>query len=573
MRSPFSQFRGLRAQTIFLLSMPLLVAGVLLWSGQIGSVPGYLSLLFVAAIARLWGLRIALIATVIMGFMLWFGFFPMFFPGRPQMFYILRIVLFSTGSIIIALIILQKDEAEERYRKLVDLAPDAIAIVDEEGRILFANDSMVRMVGAAAQDHVVGHELAEFILPEERHEAQQRIAALMRGDRVGWDEVRWATLDGRTVIAEVAAVPVRQGGRLVAMGFARDITQRKEAEARAEESRRRFEALFNATLDAILFIDSEGRYVGANAQASALLGYTHDELLSMKMGDISPPDRHDRVTELWDRAMCGKRTRGECTIQRRDGTTIDVELQIVTDVVPGIHALSLHDISGRKEAERSVHQLSARLLHLQDEERRRIARELHDTTAQNLAAIRLLLTRMARTEGGAPALREPLDEALELTDTSIHEVRTLSYLLHPPMIEEAGLLPALRWYVQGFEDRSGIRVTLDLPAELERLSPEVETALFRIVQESLTNIQRHSGSRTATIRLEMCAEALCLTIADEGRGMPLHLRTAPAILGATGVGIAGMRERARELGGTLQIESTDAGTMVRVTLPLAGVAA
>src|SRR5204863_7046744 len=136
---------------------------------------------------------------------------------------------------------------------------------------------------------------------------------------------------------------------------------------------------------------------------------------------------------------------------------------------------------------------SARLLHLQDEERRRIARELHDTTAQNLAAIRLLLTRVVRGEGRDPALRESLDEALALTDTSIHEVRTLSYLLHPPMIEEACLLPALRWYVQGFEERSGIQATLDLPAELERLPAELETALFRIVQESLTNIQRHSG--------------------------------------------------------------------------------
>jgi PAS domain S-box-containing protein len=415
--------------------------------------------------------------------------------------------------------------------------------------------------------------VTEFILPDERENVLQRIATLMRGERVGWSEVRWRRLDGKTIIVEVAGVPVRQGGRLVGQGFARDITERKEAEAGAEESRRRFEALFNATLDAILFVDSEGRCVGANAQASALLGYTRDELLSMKLADVSPPERHDRLAELWSRAMTVKRTRGECLIQRRDGTTCEVELQIVTDVVPGIHALSLHDISGRKAAERSVHRLSARLLHLQDEERRRIARELHDTTAQNLAAIRLLLTRVARGDGRDPALRESLDEALALTDTSIHEVRTLSYLLHPPMIEEAGLLPALRWYVQGFEERSGIRATLDLPAELERLPAELETALFRIVQESLTNIQRHSGSNVATIRLEMCGDALCLTIADEGRGVPLHLRDAPAILGATGVGIAGMRERARELGGSLQIESKETGTTVRVTLPLSGVAA
>lgn len=553
--------------------MPALVAAVLLWSGQIWTVPGYLSVLFVAAIARLWGLRAALVAMVVLGILLWFGFLPFLFPDRGQTFYILRLALFVTMSTIIVLIILQKDEAEERYRKLVDLAPDAIVILSEEGRILFANPSMIRTVGAVRDDQVVGHDVFEFMHPDEREAARQRIATLMRGDRVGWTEARWKRFDGKTITVEVAGMPVRQGGKLVGQGFARDITERKEAEARAEESRRRFEALFNATLDAIIFVDSEGRYVGANAQASALLGYTRDELLSMKMGDITPPERHDKVTEIWTRALAGKRTRGECTVERSDGTILEVELQIVTDVEPGILALSLHDISARKAAERSVHQLSARLLHLQDEERRRIARELHDTTAQNLAAIRLLLTRVARAGGADPALREPVDEALALTDESIHEVRTLSYLLHPPMIEEAGLLPALRWYVQGFEERTGIRVTLDLPAELDRLPAELETALFRIVQESLTNIQRHSGSRVATIRLEMCADALCLTIADEGRGLPPHLRDAPAILGATGVGIAGMRERARELGGTLQIESRETGTMVRVVLPLSGVAA
>lgn len=553
--------------------MPVLIAAVLLWSGQIWTVPGYLSLLFVAVIARLWGLRAALVAMVVLGILLWFGFLPYLFPGRGQTFYILRLALFVTMSTIIVLIILQKDEAEERYRKLVDLSPDAIAIIDEEARVLFANLSMLRMVGAATDDQVVGHALIEFIQPDDREDARQRIATLMRGDRVGWAEVRWRRLDGNTVIAEVAGVPVRQGGRLVVQGFARDITERREAEARAEESRRRFESLFNATLDAILFVDSAGRYVGANAQTSALLGYPRDELLSMKVEDITPLERHDTVAEMWARAMAGKRTRGECAIRRSDGTILEVELQIVTNVEPGIHALSLYDISARKTAERSVHQLSARLLHLQDEERRRIARELHDTTAQNLAAIRLLLSRLARSDGSDPASREPLDEALALTDASIHEVRTLSYLLHPPMIEEGGLLPALRWYVQGFEERSGIRVALDLPAELDRLPGELETSLFRIVQESLTNIQRHSGSAVAAIRLELCADALCLTIADEGRGMPRHLRDALAILGATGVGIAGMRERARELGGTLQIESTETGTTVRVTLPLPGAAA
>src|SRR6059058_5779672 len=191
MRSSFSQFRTTRAQTIFILGAPLLVAAVLLWTGQIWSVPGYLSLLFVAAIARLWGLRAALVAMTAMGMLLWFFFFPLLFSDRTQMFYILRLALFVTVSTIIVLIILQKDEAEERYRKLVDLSPDAIGIVDEEGRLLFANASMLRMLGATTANQVVGHDVLEFIHPDEREAARPRVAAIMRGERVEWTEERW----------------------------------------------------------------------------------------------------------------------------------------------------------------------------------------------------------------------------------------------------------------------------------------------------------------------------------------------------------------------------------------------
>ena len=136
------------------------------------------------------------------------------------------------------------------------------------------------------------------------------------------------------------------------------------------------------------------------------------------------------------------------------------------------------------------------------------------------------------------------------------------------MIEEAGLLPALRWYAQGFEGRSGIAVTLDLPDELDRLPAEVETAVFRIVQEALTNIQRHSGSAVARIRLYKRDNVLHLAIEDEGRGMPAHLRDEERMFAASGVGIAGMRERTRELGGSVRIESRDKGTAVLMTLPI-----
>jgi signal transduction histidine kinase len=223
----------------------------------------------------------------------------------------------------------------------------------------------------------------------------------------------------------------------------------------------------------------------------------------------------------------------------------------------------------RDETARRMTALSSRLLHLQDDERRRIARQLHDTTAQNLAALKLNLARMQKSlTAPEPVIRELLDQSITLTGQSIGEIRTLTYLLHPPMIEEAGLLPSLRWYVTGFETRSGIPVVADFPEELGRLPLDLETATFRIVQEGLSNIQRHSGSAVARIGLEQRADTLHLKIEDEGRGIPLHLRGDDVLLAASGVGIAGMRERVRELGGRIEIQSRDHGTVVTVTLPL-----
>jgi signal transduction histidine kinase len=226
----------------------------------------------------------------------------------------------------------------------------------------------------------------------------------------------------------------------------------------------------------------------------------------------------------------------------------------------------MHDITERKEAERSLQQLSSRMLGLQDEERRRIARQLHDTTAQNLAALKLNLGRISRTVVNTP-IQDAIDESIALTDESISEVRTLSYLLHPPLIDDAGLITTLRWFVRGFETRSGISVGLDVPDDLQRFPRDVETALFRIVQETLTNIQRHSGSSLARIRLDSDIRGIHLEIADEGTGAPPHLRGNLEALIASGVGLGGIRQRVRDLGGEMQFESNSSGTKVIVDLP------
>jgi len=165
--------------------------------------------------------------------------------------------------------------------------------------------------------------------------------------------------------------------------------------------------------------------------------------------------------------------------------------------------------------------------------------------------------------------RGALTESISLAEQAITEIRTLSYLLHPPLLDEAGLLSALRWYAAGFAERSGIKVDLELPEPFERLPLDTETALFRIVQESLINIHRHAGSATARIRLRRDGETLVLEIEDRGHGIPntSHERIMNGG-GVVGVGIAGMSERIEQLGGRLEIESGDQGTSVRARLPL-----
>jgi signal transduction histidine kinase len=194
---------------------------------------------------------------------------------------------------------------------------------------------------------------------------------------------------------------------------------------------------------------------------------------------------------------------------------------------------------------------------------------LHETTAQDLAALKMLLAGLNRTSDRfSDSERSALTESMSLAEQSMTQIRTLSYLLHPPFLDEAGLLSALRWYAAGFAERSGIKVDLDLPESFDRLALDTETALFRIVQESLINIHRHARSETAGIRFRRDSETLVLEIEDRGQGIPRTALTRITSKGGIGVGIAGMSERIEQLGGRFEITSGDHGTTVRARLPL-----
>jgi signal transduction histidine kinase len=229
----------------------------------------------------------------------------------------------------------------------------------------------------------------------------------------------------------------------------------------------------------------------------------------------------------------------------------------------------VRDISERRRAEENVRKLSGQLLQAQDEERRRIARELHDSAGQIAAALHMKLSALGGEANKiSPHGANLVKESLNLVGDLSKEVRTVSHLLHPPLLDELGLSCALRAYVEGFAERSNVKVVLEIAPDVGRLARESETAIFRVVQESLTNIHRHSGSPVAGVRVYRADGTVCVEVADQGKGIPPEKRSEMGSNGGTGVGIRGMRERLRQLGGALEISSSGTGTVVVARLPI-----
>src|SRR5215469_9945868 len=247
---------------------------------------------------------------------------------------------------------------------------------------------------------------------------------------------------------------------------------------------------------------------------------------------------------------------------------------LVTSFITAVLLLFWHyrllreELHAREDAEERMRQaarrLSGRLLHLQDEERRRLSRELHDSTGQYLAAAKMVLAPLVT---GHPGDRR-YSECMGLLDRSLQEIRTISHLLHPSGLEEAGFAVAARWYAEEFAKRSGVELKVHISDPPARLSREVEIALFRVLQEALTNIHRHSQSRAAEVSFDGSNHALALTIKDHGVGIAKDLLKKFEATGTAGVGLAGMRERVRELGGSFEVTSNGDGTSLCVTVPM-----
>ena len=267
------------------------------------------------------------------------------------------------------------------------------------------------------------------------------------------------------------------------------------------------------------------------------------------------------MTGLLVSVAVSERNRNEETLQK---AKMDLEERVLE------RTRELEDrIAGQQRAEQALRCLSWHLLKTQDQERRRIARELHDSTGQSLVLLTMNLSKLSENvDSLGPDVSKRLDENARIARAVLDEVRTTSYLLYPPLLDEMGLQAGLRWYIEGFKERSNIQVSLKLPENLERLPPDLELMIFRVVQEGLTNVHRHSDSPTAAICLCNSGERLVLEIRDQGKGMTPQTLAALTGPGTAGVGLRGMRERVKAFGGELEILSDRQGTAVRAMIPL-----
>ena len=483
-------------------------------------------------------------------------------------------------------------DSEERLR----LAQEAARIGHFDWNLLSGemawSDSLKSMLGGDLTTSTSLFDKLRWVHPEDRPAFQTQVEEALSGKLPKLSiSYRSTAPDGspcwRICEARVYTGDAGQPARII--GVIADITPHKQAEEsrRIELERKRLESVILSLTEAVIIFDVEGRVLSINPAALRMHRLAASDPLPKTMLDFvslfeaahldgSPMQNDERPVfrALKGEVVVGLELRARNRITGHTWIASYGAAPVYDDTGRlSMAVLSMRDTTAERAANEEIrranaalHSLSGQLLRLQDLERKRIARDLHDGTLQVITAMSMNLLTIARSPSivSDPETLDLIVDAQELAKRASRELRTLSYLLHPPDLDELGLVAALRSWADGFAHRAGITLGLSLD-DPGRLDPDAETALFRIAQEALANVQRHSGSSRADLCLTFSDHNICLEVRDAGCGVPPEILTRDP--GRIGVGILGMRERARQLGGTLQILSDSAGTTVRASFP------
>lgn len=528
--------------------------------------------------------------------------------GSPDLPEILRRVEVSEKAL----------RASERHlRDMIDALPAAIYTTDADGLLTHFNPAAVEFAGRVpklGEDRwCISWKLFRSDGTPLPHEECPMAIALTQGRILEGEEVIVERPDGTRRWFTPYPRVFRDGeGRINGgLNMLVDITARKQT----EQPKALLAAIVDSSDDAIVSKNLDGVITSWNQGAERLFGYAAKEAVGQSIKLIIPPERYHEEDEILARLRRGERIDHFETVRvRKDGAPLDVSLTIspVKDSTGRIVGASKvgRDITERKRTEDALRRseerllaltetleqqvrartaelelrnaeisvqseqlrdLSARLMQAQDDERRRIARELHDSAGQLLAGLGLNLANIAKyASASTPQVSGVIEHSQQLVAELTQEIRTMSYLLHPPLLEETGLTETILWYVEGLRERSGLDITVDITPAFPRLSPEAELVVFRVVQEALTNIHRHSHSKTAAIRVALDDKSVLVEVRDRGHGVPAH-RLKEIQSRGSGVGLRGMRERVRQLNGQMTIDSGPEGTTVLVVFAIADV--
>jgi PAS domain S-box-containing protein len=488
-------------------------------------------------------------------------------------------------------------ESEERFRSAMNNLADGLYTLDINGCVTYINPSAEKLLGWTATE-LLGkniHEVAHYKYPDGAPFPKwdcPSLQVLSNGLELHEFEDTFIRKDGSFFPVVFSTSPMQIDGAIngIVVSF-RDDTKRRETEEALEQSERIYHAIGESIDYGVWICNADGRNIYASDSFLKLIGLTQREYSESGWANVLHENDAQTTIDTWKECVRdGTFWQREHRFRRPDGgwhyilsrgapirdplgkiqywAGINLDIQQWKEAEVVLETRVAKRTAELLKARNELRGLSVRLLKAQDEERRRIARELHDGVGQLLAAMTMSVPKLlAEKEKLSEEAGKVAEEVDCLIAEALRDIRTMSYLLHPPLLDEIGLAPALQWYLGGFSERSNIAVQLNIAPDLGKLSRDVELSLFRIVQECLTNIHRHSGSETAEVTLCSTSKEVVLEVRDEGSGIPQDIADKISSGDGFGLGIRGMRERLRQFGGRLDVISNRKGTIVTAALP------